>query len=452
LLDSLNWRRTLSLRALLARGKAGAVLASRPGMRCLALCLVACALALTASAAPNTVNSSQQGSLLVFGDIRMDQAGGDSCGDSEICPEAAVGRWETLIRIQNDGGSDVQVKCYWMDGYKNRVDFEFPITRNQSVWFDARTGRGSVQVNPFPAGSANGFTAGNRHPFLGGDVQASWLGWNATVQPGFGAYERGMLMCWAVDQAGQTQIKWNHLSATATLYNTVAGAYEVSAYAMYAPTGADLQPIGTPGVLNLNGLEFDACPLYLIGQFSPPSPGNFPAGAIPYYSNRLAVVSCTQYLNQDWHPVWTKLQFDVWNQEEVKFTGAYECADSWHETAFLPGVVGQATATGVPNTIGPGFIDGIDAAGQNFLFDTLGTYAARYRVQGVKSTQCDRAKPASGSGADVAAVTTEAVGILGVQSSEELSSIFGTPLAGAGKMSGRIFWDPASTIPEGGGR
>lgn len=399
------------------------------------------------SAAPNTVNSSQKGSLLVFGDIRIDGNGDSSC--SEICSEAAVGRWDTLIRLQNDGGSDVHVKCYWMDGYKNRVDFEFPITRNQAVWFDARTGQGSVHVNPFPAGAANGFTPGNRHPFLGGDVTASWLGWNATPQPGFGVYERGMLMCWAVDGAGQSQIKWNHLSGSATLHNTVAGAYEVSSYALYAPTGVDLQPIGAPGILNLNGLEYDACPLYQIGQFSPPNPGATPQGALAIWSNRLAIVSCTQHLNQDWTPVWTKLQFEVWNEEEVKFTGAYECADSWHETALLPGTVGQQTATGAPAILGLAFIDGLDAAAQNFSPAALGTYAARYRVQGVQSAQCNRVKPSSGSGADVAAVTTQAVGLLVVQSSEEVSSIMGTSLAGAGKITGKVFWDPGPAVAEG---
>ena len=54
--------------------------------------------------------------------------------------------------------------CYWMDGNKNRVDFIIPVTRNQAVWFDARTGHGTSQVNPLPARSANGFD----NPFLPG--------------------------------------------------------------------------------------------------------------------------------------------------------------------------------------------------------------------------------------------------------------------------------------------
>ncbi|MGE3842249.1 MAG: hypothetical protein AB7I50_11735, partial [Vicinamibacterales bacterium] len=367
--------------------------------------VLALGFASSAFAAPNVTNVTQKGSLLIFPDIRVDDVFGNYVLFGAVPPI------DTLIRIQNDGSSDVDLKCYWMDGHKNRVDFIIPLTRNQAVWFDARTGRGSTQVNPFPTGAANGFTAGNRHPFLeaGGAVPVPFpaqLGtgapaaYTAPVGDGFGPYRRGLLACWAIDGGAQNQVKWNHLSGTATVYSNAtannSGAYEYSAYAFFVPTGTDLAPVGVAGALNLNGLEYDACPLYQIGQFTPATmnlaagAGYAAAVAAPFTApppplafpqlvlNRLAVTGCNLNLNQDWTPVWTKLQFDVWNEEEVKFTGAYECADSWHDTDFRPGAQPQNNASLTPGV--PGFVDGLDAAGQNFDFATLATYAARYRV------------------------------------------------------------------------
>ncbi|MGE3840162.1 MAG: hypothetical protein AB7I50_01110 [Vicinamibacterales bacterium] len=419
----------------------------------------ALALASSAHAAPNVTNITQKGSLIVFTDIRVDNL--TAADPMHRAPGGVT--YDTLVRIQNDGSSDVDVKCYWLDGFKNRVDFIIPVTRNQAVWFDARTGRGTFQVNPFPTGAANGFTSGNRHPFL--DIVTN-IAQNPVdgVGDGYGPYRRGMLACWAVDNAAQNQVKWNHLSGTATVYDATR-AYEYHAFSFYVPTGADLAAVGTAGTLNLNGLEYDACPLYLIGQFTPGIvTGGAPntntavfaaapaiAGAPQVSYNRLAIAGCNINLNQDWTPVWTKLQFDVWNSEEVKFTGAFECADTWHETDFRPGYTPQGN--GVLNPAVPGFVDGVDSAGQNFDFNTLRTYAARYRVQGVASSQCNRTK--SGSSDTVAAVTTQGVGVIAVQSSALGSAagtgeLVGTPLAAAGKANGRVVWDPEGVVPEGG--
>ncbi|MGE3840785.1 MAG: LamG domain-containing protein [Vicinamibacterales bacterium] len=322
---------------------------------------------------------------------------------------------------------------------------------------------GSINVNPFPMASANGFAVSSRHPFLeaGGafDVpQQGQLG-SSVIFPagdGHGPYARGLLACWAVDGDDQNQVKWNHLSGTATVHG-MFGAYEYNAYAVFVPAGAELGPVGVAGTLNLNGLEYDACPLYQIGQFTPPAvtgagyaaaftatapntlPLQPPTPSFPLISsNRLAIAGCSLNLQQDWAPVFTKLQFDVWNEEEVKFTGAYECADSWHETDFRPGLDVQNNGVLAPGI--PGFVDGMDAAGQNFSFSTLVSYSARYRVQGLKSAQCDRAT--GGANDTVAAVTTVAVGLIGVQST---AAVFG-PAADpqpAALPGGLVAWFPA---------
>jgi hypothetical protein len=199
----------------------------------------------TAWAAPNVTNTTQKGSLLIFPDIRVDAERGAP--------------WNTVIRLENDGSVAVDVQCYWMDGNKNRVDFGFTLTRDQAVWFDARTGRGTRQFNPFPQGLANGFD----NPYLMTPPAVS------EAADGAGPYRKGMLACWATDPGHQNQVKWNHLSGTATVYHPLLGAYEYHAYGFFAPTGTDLQPVGTAGLLRLDGVFYDSCPLYQIGQFTP---------------------------------------------------------------------------------------------------------------------------------------------------------------------------------------
>jgi hypothetical protein len=206
---------------------------------------LALAVAAHASAAPNVTNATQKGSLLVFPDVRIDTENGAA--------------WNTLIRIQNDGALSIDVVCYWMDGNKNRVDFGLRLTANQAVWFDARSGHGTHQVNRFPAGPSNGFD----NPYLITPPAVT------EALDGSGPYFKGNLACFAVDTSAKHQVKWNHLSGIATVYHPAFGAYDYNAYAFFAPTGFDGAPVGTAGTLPLDGVAYDACPTYQIGQFTP---------------------------------------------------------------------------------------------------------------------------------------------------------------------------------------
>lgn len=341
------------------------------------------ALAGTATAAPNVVNSTQKGSLLIFPDVDV---------------RATT---STLVRLQNDGASSIGVKCYWTDGNRHRSDFALTLTRNQAVWFDAKTGRGTSSVSPFPQFASNGYD----NPYLGG--------------PNANPYRAGQLVCFAVNAGEQHQVKWNHLSGTATVYDTALGAaYEYTAYAFFISNGVDLQPQGTAGTMFLNGIDYDACPLYQIGQMSPEvTVTNIGNHQLVFWRNRLTLVGCAIDLRQDWLPIYTKWVFDVWNGDEVKFTGAFECADAWHETMFTD----------------------IDSAAQNFTRANLGTDAVRYRVQGVKSSQCP---------------LSQATGVLAIQSTDltinGADRRIGTNLTSAGKFIGHIQWDPGQAVPEGG--
>jgi hypothetical protein len=335
-----------------------------------------------AHAAPNITNTTQKGSLLVFPDIDTRDGRG------------------TIVRLANDGSIAIDVKCTWLDGNKHRTDFVVTLTKNQTIWFEAGTGEGTIRVNRFPYVAANGFD----NPFLPG---------------GLTPYGAGMLVCFAVDAGTTTQVKWNHLTGSATVFDPVTGsAYEYRAYAFFAPMGADFSPLGTPGLINLNGTEYDSCPLYQVASFAP---AGVRLGELQVLANRLTVTSCSLDLRQDWYPALTKLQFDVWNSDETKFSGAFECADGWHETNLVD----------------------IDASPQNFALETLHTDAARYRVQAVKSQQCPE---------------SQAAGLIGIHSTllafglDQVTGLdaVGTNLTAAGKLAGKVLWDPDAPVPEGG--
>jgi hypothetical protein len=318
------------------------------------------------SALAANANTTQKGSLLIYPKIDV---------------RKGVSTW---VRLVNDSKLPVTVKCYYMDVEKHRVDFEFPLTKNQPMVFDAATGIGpSRSVNAFPQG---------------------------TNYPGYGE-----LICFAVNFDGTAAAHHDQLSGTATIADTnvvngttdINGASEYSAWSFrYNANGTNEPPLGD---LKLTGEAggYDSCPAYLMGQFSPsgaPAPGDK-----IYGKTTISISSCKQDLRQDFDRNDTKLQFDVWKYDETRLTGAYHCSNSFAETA----------------------LDDVGTARQNFSAALL-KEGAYYRVQGVESTQCLKSKSA---------------GLVGVQTSliPGLGSVT-TELAASnnGVKDSFIRWDASS--------
>jgi hypothetical protein len=342
-----------------------------------------------AFAAQNVGNTSQKGSLLIF---------------PTIIVEPGV---DTIVRISNDANTGVDVTCYYINERKGRRDFHFRMTRKQPIWFSVANHSGTFPVAQFP-------TDGNFNT---------------------GVATQGALLCWATDEALAAQISHNHLSGNATVvYGQGANgdAFQIAfTYPSWNFTARNVvagNPVGTPGRLDLTGLDgaYDACPSYLVGPFSPLGaevPTGSGAGSEFVDEVHLGVLSCNQDLRQDFTPHFTKLQLQVWNEQEVKLTGAHECSDG---TKLFE----LARET--------------DVGGENFTYAVVQSVTAQVKVKGVASTQCVFGAFKSENSGLVGALATTLF-----SSNTEDPALVGTTLNGAGAQPGFILWDAQdAVVPE----
>jgi hypothetical protein len=278
-------------------------------------------------------------------------------GSLLVYPRIDVGPGvDTLITLVNDSSYSVRLKCYYASSdpiptpysgtassakqYKHKVDFTIDLTHNQPVSWFASSGQ-VLWPSALKAGS---------------------------IAPPFGNFPSGFrgsgeMKCWASSDDFSAERHWNHLFGTASVMNFgTAQAYEYTAWAFQAmgPATDTGKVLGSPGVLNLDNAEYDACPNTIVGDF-------IPAGAPPIGGNftQLTLASCNQDLRQNYTPTITKLTYTFWNQDEMARTGNHACANSWYET-FLP------------------------AANHNWLnhatYQSLGTAAAYFRIETTADT------------------------------------------------------------------
>jgi hypothetical protein len=354
----------------------------------LALVIVLAGMVAVASATPNVAHTNQKGSLLIFPKIVTE----GSVANNEVLVD-------TIVYLGNDYPAEVNVKCYWVDADQNVSDFQIRLTPNQPIMFSAFAGT--------DCGTAGGVTV---PPFQN---------------------KSGELKCWAVNAAGDQQISFNHLYGNAYIRAGLGGvAYNAYSFAAKQTLGNNVAPAGN---LLLNGTTgYDACPSYLVANFSP-------AGTEFIYGYPdITLVPCQEDLTQDRTPTCTKAKFDVWNANETKFTGAYQCIKCWYEGVLE--CIGKNDATGF--------------GGDKFSLRTLRTYAARFRVTGVASPVCNNKFQTAG-GSDKCTggqVPTPFVGLLlyGFLTDNAFYPVTGyTPHGGGADGSGYVLWDISGPTYEG---
>lgn len=178
---------------------------------------------------------------------------------------------DTFVSLLNDNLSEVEVQFYQVNGDEptppvfqngvlverghpgwNKSDFRAVFTGDESNYWSSATGQ-PKGVSPF-------WVLDPGNPMGRPDPDPT--------NPG-GRIVRGFLLAWAVD-GNNTEIRWNHLAGSATVVNfrdTTAWEYNAWSFQCIteALTGDPCDEV--PGVLNLDGTEYDVTPDRLILDF-----------------------------------------------------------------------------------------------------------------------------------------------------------------------------------------
>ncbi|MCP3904139.1 MAG: DUF11 domain-containing protein [Planctomycetes bacterium] len=315
----------------------------------------------TCPAVPDRATSTDKGSLLVLSAIELRFGGIGPGGPGAVLQD-------TFISLTNDYPEDVKVQMYYVNGDPplaadpasgerahpgwNYIDNAFTLTGDQPTYWSALTGLPAVGgVAPFTALDP-GFPPGR--PANDGTGERVL---------------RGFLVLWAVNDANQ-EIRWNHLKAEATVVNYLRGcAWEYGSvnYPVVDPAVAHGAPTGTPGVLNLNGIEYAQSFAQLLMNFQAPGAAAFSGPRQVVSDTWLALHPVSADLRQEGDgPVTTKANFSVWNMNEVKFSETHRCITCWDGTLL--------SQYEIPN---------------NFVLEHLQTPHGKARLDGLASQVCD---------------------------------------------------------------
>ncbi len=314
----------------------------------------------TIARADNRTSTTKKGSLLYYSDVELKW---DASGKL---------KQDTFVSLINDYPSDVYVHMYFVNGDGpldevfagdppirverahpgwNWVDFNVHLTENESTYYTASTGLplGAQPFTILDPGTPNG------RPDPDGPTGYRVL--------------RGFIVAFAVDNNGN-EISWNHLSGMTDIVNYGdRSAWEYNAYAFQAVN----QTVGggtdaTPGVLNLDGTEYDyAFDKLLFDFFSVGSTAFSGGGVSVMLDTDLTLHTVSADLRQDsYGPITTKAKIDIWNENEDGFSEVTRCITCWDQTLL--------SNYGAPN---------------NFLIGNLHTNKGKARIDGVQSTVCD---------------------------------------------------------------
>lgn len=402
-----------------------------PSVALLAFGLAGQAIAQTTPPRISTACTSTKGSLLVFPAVEV--------------------KWnlrgqviqDTLLQITNDTSEEVYLQIYMVNGDEpipdgklkkghpgwNWADCQILLTPDQPTYWSAATG--------LPAGCQPFSVLDDGSPPGRADPEG----------PAGTRVLRGFVVGWAVDVAGH-EISWNHLGGSATQINyadTWSWEYGATVFrAMNPEQGAPTDQV--PGILRLDGFEYDAAPDRLLFNFNAVG-ARFRNGLniATAIDTDLTLMILTNDLRQDtFGPVTTKAKFDIWNLNETRLSGTERCITCWDQTLL--------SNYGIPN---------------NFKIENLQTDVGKARIDGMRSTvcdvNCDDNEPRDGFGGGTGEVIcSQEVPLLGVaQKLFRIGTIqngsltaAGTTLTGMGAQSATIWYDiirPSTTGAPGAG-
>jgi hypothetical protein len=395
-----------------------------------------CAAMVSPVNADDRVHVSKKGSLLMFSKVELVWY---------CAPGGCRLVQDTFLDMSNDFQDDVYVQLYFVNGDEpteavfagdppvlverehpgwNWVDCQILLTANQPTYWSAYSGL-PAGCQPFTVLDP-GYPPGRPNT----DVECPTDDPNCTSIRRL----RGMVYAWAVDNNGE-EINWNHLTGDAMIVNYYhSTAWEYEAYAAQALLGDNGDNMPAPGVLELDGVEYDIAYDKLLMDFYATSSRRVAVGAqsenggphgFPFSGDGCRVANdsditlypVSQDLRQDNDgPIYTKAKFDVWNQNEVRFSGLERCITCWDQTL-------------ASNYDDPNY----------FLVENLHTDKGKARIDGMASTQC----PFSVNAALLGVTAKEVIFLCGVIETPERvdRGMAGRTLVGQGEEAATIQWD-----------
>jgi len=327
----------------------------------------------------------QKGSLLIFSKVEIQWS------------EDGTLLQDTFLDITNDFPGAVTVQAYFINGDTqldqecptppctpdnetqhfepgwNTADCRFTLTSNQPHYWSAA--RGSNKCQPFVVLDEEGPGRTNPDPEGGARIL------------------RGFVAMWAVEFNASKdlweEIRWNHLKGDAVIVNYANGtAWEYNAWSARALCVSHGEPPldcttfdsnGTccaaeviPGRLDLDGFQYDIAFDELILDF-------YGSGSTVLSSENVTASVDTDLtvhvvdadLRQDGcGPVLTKIEVEIWNEFEAKFSGTRRCICCWDQTMLS----NWARSAAIPN---------------HFNRSALRTDKGKARLDGVASRECD---------------------------------------------------------------
>ena len=350
-----------------------------------ALLLVgACSVALTGVASAQAprprVSSTQKGSLLIYSKIEIKwDLNGDVTQD-------------TILDMSNDYPADVVVKGYFINGDLeleqrcsgepcgdgiddtviqtfepgwNTADCKFTLTGDQPHFWSAANGSDLCQS----------FTVLDSDGRLDPETQGS-----SRILRGYALFYAVKFIAEAPEHGQFVEIRWNHLKGDAVLVNYANGtAWEYNAWAFQAHQSTSGEaPHGGPlrrpsGQLDLDGVEYDIPFSELTLDFYGTGTTALSGGDQTVMTDTdLTVHAVSADLRQDGcGPVLTKIEAEIWNEFETKFSGTRRCICCWDQTMLSNWVRSVA----IPN---------------HFKRSALRTDKGKARLDGIASDECDR--------------------------------------------------------------
>jgi hypothetical protein len=346
--------------------------------RCAVVAALCAAVLVPGALAQDRVSASEKGSLLVYPkvEVRWDQAGNLI--------------QDTFITICNDFNADVDVQLYFVSETCTNIDNVITLTSNEPAYWSVASGL-PKGVSPWTA-----------------------LGEPYDDPEGTGEMiMRGYIIAFAIN-ADYAQIKWNHLYGGANIVHYAFGsAWEYTAYAFQVvdPNVAHGDVAGTPGTLELNGAVYDSGFQVLLLEFFASGSQAFSGGgrAITHDTDLTLLILNNDLTAASPGPHETIAKFDIWNEDEVGFSGATLPFIKWTEVLL--------------SNIHP-----------HFLIENLQADMGRARITGVD--------PSNTPNESLLAVAAKVLDFDQVE-----TAYSGKPLVGAGVMDATIMYDPLAPPP-----